>query len=92
VISQLTKTEAGLYLADLAEVLTALSVALAAVARLTAHTPSGAPPNAMCEALVSSWETLDNRFNEVYAALYGSYPTADEPTHLPSEEASLGTT
>jgi len=87
---ELTQAQAGLYLADLAEVLTALSETLAAVARLAAHTPAGAPPNAMCEALVSSWESLNTRFEVCYRELYGNYPSDDEPTYSARAEARVG--
>jgi len=89
---ELTPREAGLYLADLAEVLTHLSCAVEAVARLAAHTPAGAPPNAMCEALVASWESLDSRFIEVYSQLYGNEPQECPPPDNAPPAASMGPT
>ena len=88
---ELTKSQAVIYLADLACVLSHLSDVLAAVGRMATETPECPPLDAMCEALVGSWESLDNRFREVYAAVYGHDAQDDDPpTVKPSAEARMG--
>ena len=90
---ELTARQAHQYLSDLSDVIVPLAHALVAVARLVDNTPHGAPPEAMLNSLAGSWETLDSRFREVYAAAYGHEPQDTESVayHRTGAQEGLGT-
>jgi len=68
---ELTHNQAVEYLHGLADVLNGIAVALAAAGRIATAHPGAGVPEGMLRSLVSSWESLDNRFREVYVLTYG---------------------
>jgi len=88
---ELTHNQAVEYLHDLGDVLNGLSVALAAAGRIATRQPALSVPEGMLCSLVSSWESCDSRFQEVYAQAYGHEAATDDEAFSARTQEDLGT-
>jgi len=76
---EMTRQDAAVWLGEAADMLAGLTDAILAAGRLAEAFPELSPPQAMLKSLTSSWESLHNTFNEVYAATYGTPATVNGP-------------
>jgi hypothetical protein len=83
---ELTTPQAEIYASDLLQVLLGYSHLLSAVATLREHTPAGRVPEGLLRGLLEGWESLDNRFVDVYVQLHGKHPYTEE--HDPANDAA----